>query len=91
MANPLNFTVATTTVTLDHSIKATGFELIQASATAASAIISDAAGAVLITVRCPATIGAYFPAPLTAPKILPKTAALTVTVAGAGATFNVHY
>ena len=90
MPNPFVFTVATTTVTLDHAVKGTVFELVQASATAATGIISDLNGSVLVSVACPATIGSY-PLVPQSPIILPKTNPLTVTVTGAGAKFNVHY
>lgn len=90
MPNPFSFTPATTTVTLDHAVKGTIFELVQTAATIATGIISDLNGNVLVSVACPATVGSYPMSPDT-PIILPKTNPLTVTVTGSGAKFYVHY
>ena len=87
---PFVFSAGTVTVTLDHAIKSTLLVLNQASATAASAIVSDLNGNILLSVACPATIGSYPTVPQS-PIIWPKTNPLTVTVTGAGAKFFPFY
>ena len=95
MANALSFSVGTTTANIGHAIKATLFVLNQASATAASAVITDVAGNVMVSLACPATIASYPTVPQS-PVILPGGTVGSATnwiaiVTGAGAKLFVHY
>jgi hypothetical protein len=105
--NPATFAAGATTLALNHAIRVTGFALLQASATAATAKITDLNGNLLLPeLAVQASIGAYaaIAAPLSkmipgGPNALntvaqPSTVtvnAATVSVAGAGAVAILTY
>src|SRR6266851_2851901 len=96
MANPAVFAAGTTTATIGHAIKVTKAVLLQASATAATAVVQDINGNLFIPqMNVPATVGANQIQDFVVPKILPGGALATpqgspaptfvVIVTGAGA------
>lgn len=92
MANPLAFAAGTTTANSSHSLKVTKIELTTASATAATASITDVAGNLMLpTMSIPATINASQVLDFVVPAIYPggtNNSTLNnfiVTVTGAGA------
>jgi hypothetical protein len=98
MANPLVFAAGTITANSSHSLKITKVELTTASATAASAQVTDISAAILIpTMSIPATVNASQVLDFAVPMIWPGgTAAIptnnfVVTVTGAGASLYVWH
>lgn len=96
MANPLVFGAGTTTATVGHAIKVTKAELVQASATAATAVVQDINGNLFIpTMTVVASVGASQVLDYAVPIILPGGSLATplgspaptfvVIVTGAGA------
>jgi hypothetical protein len=102
MPNPLAFTAGTSTASVGHAIKVFKAQLIQASATAATALVTDINGNVILPLMSiPATVAAQAVLDYDCPVILPggslaqpATGAATnfiVTVVGAGATLYLSH